>query len=354
MTRLARLRARGQLARAVGPRGAWRLRGQNARLAELRSWRRVVYRRIWAEAAAEVGAELEELGDGFLELRARGRRTRVREELVALDDPVAIELSFDKSLVHRLLAREGLRVPEHVEIDAQSPDGAAAFLVRGRSVVKPASGTGVGAGVTAGVEHPDELRRAIAAASLYGDRILLERHVEGDVYRLLLLDGELLDTIRKRPPLLVGDGRSTVLELIEAENRRRLHARGEAGLWLLRVDPDALLTLGRAGLGPGSVVPQDETIQIKSVTNQNRVEDNTTVREPPAPALVAEAAAAAACVGLRLAGVDLVTPSLEGSLAEIGGVVLEVNCTPGLHHHYLVAEPDRATRVAVPILRRLL
>ena len=64
--------------------------------------------------------------------------------------------------------------------------------------------------------------------------------------------------------------------------------------------------------------------------------------------------AAAACVGLRLAGVDLVTPSLEGSLAETGGVVLEVNCTPGLHHHYLVAEPDRATRVAVPILRRLL
>ena len=354
MTRLARFRARAQLAHAVGARGAWRLRDQNARLAELQSWRRGIYRRIWAEGAAEVGAELDELGDGFLELSAGGRRTRVREELVALDDPVAIELSFDKSLVHRLLGREGLPVPEHVEIDATSPDGASAFVGRGRCVVKPASGTGVGAGVTACVERPDELRRAIAAASLYGDRVLLERHVEGDVYRLLVLDGELLDTIRKRPPHLVGDGRSTVLELIETENRRRLDARGEAGLWLLRIDPDALLTLRRAGLDPRSVVPEGATIQIKSVTNQNRLEDNTTVREPPAPELVAEAAAAAAAVGLRLAGVDLVTRSLERSLAETGGVVLEVNCTPGLHHHYLVAEPERATRVAGPILRRLL
>jgi cyanophycin synthetase len=59
-------------------------------------------------------------------------------------------------------------------------------------------------------------------------------------------------------------------------------------------------------------------------------------------------------VGLRLAGVDLVAPSLDGSLAETGGVVLEVNCTPGLHHHYLVADPEGATRVAVPILERLL
>jgi D-alanine-D-alanine ligase-like ATP-grasp enzyme len=354
MNRLSRLRERARLARAVGPRGAWSLRGQNARLAELRSWKGAVYRRIWTEAAAEVGAEVDELGDGFLELSTGGSHTRVRDELVALDDPVSIELSFDKPLVHRLLAAEGLPVPEHVEIDASSPAEAEAFLAGGRCVVKPASGTGVGAGVTGGLERPTEVARALAAASRYGDRILLERQVEGDVYRLLLLDGELVDTIRRRPPELAGDGRSTVLELVEAENRRRLDARGEAGLWLLRIDLDALLALERAGLAPGSVVPSGRTIGVKSVTNQNRVEDNETVREAPAPELVAEAAAAARAVGLRLAGVDIVAPSLAGSLRETGGVVLEVNCTPGLHHHYLVAEPERATRVAVPILRKLL
>ena len=90
MTRLVRLRARGQLARAVGPRGAWRLRGQNARLAELRSWRRVVYRRIWAEAAAEVGAELEELGDGFLELRNQGFLRLLRGRTLVTPQDLAV------------------------------------------------------------------------------------------------------------------------------------------------------------------------------------------------------------------------------------------------------------------------
>jgi len=70
--------------------------------------------------------------------------------------------------------------------------------------------------------------------------------------------------------------------------------------------------------------------------------------------LAAEAAAAARVVGLRLAGVDVIAPTLDRSLAESGGVVLEVNCTPGLHHHYLVADREGATRVAVPILRALL
>jgi hypothetical protein len=31
-----------------------------------------------------------------------------------------------------------------------------------------------------------------------------------------------------------------------------------------------------------------------------------------------------------------------------------VNGTPGLHHHYLVADAERATRVAIPVLERLL
>jgi cyanophycin synthetase len=102
-------------------------------------------------------------------------------------------------------------------------------------------------------------------------------------------------------------------------------------------------------------VPRAGTaIQVKSVTSQNCVEDNETVRGQVSPALVAEAAAAARCVGLRLAGVDVIANDLSRPLAESGGAIVEVNCTPGLHHHYLVADRAHATPVAVPILRALL
>ena len=91
---------------------------------------------------------------------------------------------------------------------------------------------------------------------------------------------------------------------------------------------------------------------MKRVVSQNGVADNETAEI--GRALVADARRAAGVVGLRLAGVDVITSDADRSLAEAGGVVLEVNGTPGLHYHYEVAEAANATRVAIPVLRKLL
>jgi hypothetical protein len=47
-------------------------------------------------------------------------------------------------------------------------------------------------------------------------------------------------------------------------------------------------------------------------------------------------------------------PRLDGDLETTRGAVIEVNVPPGLQYHYLIAEPAKAVRVAVPILQRLL
>jgi cyanophycin synthetase len=174
------------------------------------------------------------------------------------------------------------------------------------------------------------------------------------MYRLLFMDGQLLDTVRRRPPRVTGDGRSTIRELIAAENARRLDPAHPVSMPILRVDLDCLFTLEAAGLGLESVLPEGQTLAVKTVTSQNRIQDNETVTEPIAAELVAEAREAAAQVGVRLGGIDLITRDLSRSLKESGGVIIEVNGTPGLHYHYQVADEAIATPVAVPILRRLL
>jgi cyanophycin synthetase len=171
---------------------------------------------------------------------------------------------------------------------------------------------------------------------------------------VLVLDGEILDLVRRDPPRVVGDGQSTIATLVAEESRRRLAAAGDAGLSPLHVDLDALITLERAGLTPRSVPGRGEAVVVKVVTQQNRNEENETVREPVSPALREEVARTAEVVGLRVAGVDLIARGLDRPLAESGGVVLEVNGEPGLHHHYHVADPQRATPVAVPLLERAL
>jgi cyanophycin synthetase len=175
------------------------------------------------------------------------------------------------------------------------------------------------------------------------------------VYRFLYLDGALLDAVRKLPPSVVGDGQSSIEELVRQENRRRLDARGSAGFSMLKLDLDALFTLAAAGLTAASIPAASARVTVKAVTNQNRIEDNESVpRGEVADELVAEGAAAAAAVGLRLAGVDLVTTDIRASLRSSGGRVIEVNGMPGLNHHYNVKDPTNAVAVAVPILGTLL
>lgn len=313
------------------------------------------HRHVWRLAADAVGAEIEDLGSGFLELRRRGRRTTVWRSRVMLGDPVTLRMSLDKALQHQRFEAAGLPVAPHLEFSAANLEPAFEFVRRASRpcVIKPAAGTDGGQGVTCGILTADDVARACLPARRWDNRLLVEHQVAGDEYRLLLLDGELLDVVCRRPPVLVADGRSSVSALIRDENRRRSAGRGRAGLRLLDIDLDCLLTLRAAGLSLRSVPPAGAKVAVKSTANTNGAADNVTVREV-SPDLVAEAMLAAATMGVRLAGVEIITKSANQSLREAGGAIVEVNGTPGLQYHYLVADPEHATPVAVPLLERLL
>jgi cyanophycin synthetase len=272
-----------------------------------------------------------------------------------LDDVVTLRYALQKALVQERLSSHGLPVPEYLEFEASNLDAAADFLERGPTpcVIKPVGDSG-GSGVTSGVRTLAQLMRARLRAWRIDDRLLIERQIGGDNYRFLFLDGVLLDVVRRRPPRVTGDGRATIGELIEAENTRRLQRAGEVLFWPLRVDLDSIFTLEAAGLTLDSVLPAGMTVPVKTVVNQNTIDDNETVREGIADSLVEQARSAAELIGVRLAGVDIVTTDLSRPLEETGGTILEVNGTPGLNYHYEVADTANATRVAVPILQALL
>jgi cyanophycin synthetase len=345
------------LVRSTGARYALgRLRSERAWRVLGSEWRDAIYREIWSDAATSVGAEMLALSSGFLETRRDGVSTRVWQQFVGLDDAVTLRLALDKPLVHRLLSAERVPVPAHAQMAFSDGLAALDFLARasGPVVVKPASGTGGGGGTTAGVSGAGQLARARMRAARFSPEVLIESQAPGAVYRVLFLDGELIDVLRHHPPRLTGDGRSRIVELIARENERRMAGRGRAGLTPLRVNLDTVLALERAGRRLSSVPPRGTTVVLQTVTNDNRVEDTETVRERLSTDVIDTARTAADAVGLRLAGVDVITADPTRPLAETGGVVTEVNGHPGLHHHYLVADPAHATDVAVPVLERLL
>jgi cyanophycin synthetase len=346
------LGARLDLVLSAGVRDGWR---RLRREPLLRSYRTDVYNSLWGEAAVALGASVEPRSGGLLEIRLGGRTTWIFRQEVALDSAVTLRASRDKALIHEVMAGAGIPAPDHVVCDVRRLGPAIRFLhEHGGVVVKPARGTGGGIGVTASVRTELQLRRAVLLAARKGDRVLVEARVRGHVHRLLFLDGELLDIVRCEPPHIVGDGRSSIHALIERENDTRLHARGRLGASFLTTTLDCVFTLAGSGIDLGTVPAAGARVQVKTTTNHAGPGDCHTVRATLAPELLRQVTAAVSATNLRLAGVDLITTDPAQPLRQTGGAVIEVNGDPGLHHHYQVADPGQATRVCVPVLRRVL
>jgi cyanophycin synthetase len=312
------------------------------------------YAEVWRAAAEATGASVTRLGDSVLELSRGDVALRVRDNLTSLDDPVTLAVAGNKPLVHRLVAARSVRVPPHLVCRPHEVAEAWRFVVSagGPCVVKPAHASAAGAGVTTGVTTRQRLAAAMSRAGADSREVLVEPQIDGGIFRLLFLDGELLDAVERRPPTVRGDGRSSVRRLIAAENRDRV-ARGiGAAQTLVAIDDDLRHTLGLSGLHLRSVPAAGDIVQIKTVINDNRAEDNVYAGDRLCEAVTADAAAAAAAVGARLAGVDVITPDPARPLSESGGVVIEVNTTPGYHYHYHRSGPR--AEVATMILKRVL
>jgi D-alanine-D-alanine ligase-like ATP-grasp enzyme len=294
------------------------------------------YARIWKEAAAALGAEIRELSRGVWELRRGAQQARVASHVTPLDSLLTGRLSRLKGLVYRLVSQAGLPVPQHCLFHCQDLAPARDFLEKtGREcVVKPAQGSSGGQGVTTQVRSANQLAWAAWFASRYDEELLIEEQHPGDNYRLLYLDGRLLDAVRRRPPTVVGDGRATVRQLLEQANARRLTQGAQLAHVPLRLDLDLRRTLARQGLSLRSIPAAGQRIVLKTATNENSWEDNEAVLHLVSPLLAAEGAQAAALVGARLAGVDVLTTDPGRSLKEAGGVLLEVNVPPGFYWHY--------------------
>ena len=339
------------LSDAVVARYWFRRRHSDSRRAD--AYRSSFFAQVWRDAAAQLGATVEHLDQDLLEIRLGQACTWVRQNRTAIDDPVTLSVAGNKPLVDRLLAKRGLRTPRHFEFALSDIDQAVAFMRRfgGEWVVKPANSL-MGRGVTTGVITSFNLVRAAVTAAAYDSHLVVEQQVQGDLYRLLYLNGKLLDAVLRKSPTVVADGKSSVRKLVRLENRARLEAGLAFGQVLVSIDLDMRHTLAKQGLTLSSVPKKGTVVTLKTVINENSVADNISATSLLCKSIIEDGAAAAAAVGARLAGVDVITPDPGVPLAQSGGVILEVNTTPGYYYHY--HQRDGGVDVAIPILSCLL
>lgn len=320
-------------------------------------------------AADELGVPVEVLDykESLLAFGAPGktkRRVLVHKEILPLNDRAADWTFEHKWLAHLVLSRAGIPVPRSLLAKTWGEVRAAARklgLPKRRVVLKPDRGS-QGNGVSADIRTEDELRSAFLHAQKFvrsrarSERYVVQTHHSGWDHRCFVLNGKMLAATRRYHPKVVGDGSSSIQELMDDHNRRA-NALGEGTCWgPLSHDGESKRMLARAGLTVRSVPEAGCAVQVRSNANGSMgawAADVTDDVSPYVRRLVERTAVAA---GLAIAGVDVLSENVAGTTERTARpVIVEVNSPPTVlpHQYPLEGQPRQVAYEVVRALGRM-
>ena len=322
---------------------------------KFKALRQRYYDLFWAKVAAETGATVQKWDAGFTRLTRNGTILVVRGPEVRLDDKLTLDLMGNKAMTYELLAEQGLDVPRHVRFSISDMSKALGLLAdAGRPlVVKPNFGTGGGRGVITGVSTVSDLRLAAFRAARFDPDLIAEEQIEGQSWRLLFIDGRFLDAVRRDPPRIVGDGSKSIAKLVQIENTARLKVRPFTALSPIRIDRECTAYLKAQGLTPQSIPEAGQLVILKRAVNENASAQNHALRAHVHPATINTCARLTQNLGVRLAGIDIIARDISLPLTRTNGYIGEVNTTPGLHHHDLVAVKPGGRSIAADLVEHM-
>src|SRR5690554_5012247 len=145
---------------------------------------------------------------------------RIQATITSKTTHIAVEISCDKEDTHNLLRDLGLPLPTQSLVYSEEGAIKAARRMGYPVVVKPLNANH-GRGITIGINGDSEVAAAFLFAREQGTSrgVLVESLVLGLDHRMLVVNGELVAVAKRVPGHVVGDGKSSIAELVQEVNQ---------------------------------------------------------------------------------------------------------------------------------------
>ncbi|MBN2823916.1 MAG: ATP-grasp domain-containing protein [Campylobacterales bacterium] len=274
-----------------------------------------------------------------------GKNSRVFRNSSPIEDSYhGVFTSMDKAASKELLKNIGLPVAKDAIIHSKEQLPQAVEKVGYPCVVKPIRGAS-GVGITANIKNFQELQTAFdfAKQSAFGNNpILIEKFIEGDDHRLMVLDGEFVGAIKRTPTYIVGDGNSTIKQLIETINSERKNTLNNPKK-LKQIPFDDTLTkhLKTYNLSMDDILEKNLKLPLNSVANYSAggvIEDVTDKVHPQIKKVSQSIANVTQIFNL---GIDYITTDIAKSYQQTRGAITEYNHLPSLSLFKITKEPQK-------------
>jgi cyanophycin synthetase len=258
---------------------------------------------------------------------------RIQATVTSMTSSIGVEIACDKEDTKFLLEQYEVPVPRGEVIKTEGGLEDAMQKLGFPLVIKPINGNH-GRGITTNIQDKETALLAFSQAKKVSNSVIVERFITGFDYRILVVNYKLVAAAKRTPAHVVGDGISTIQQLIDEVNKDPRRGYGHEKI-LTQIDVDAITQkiLDEKGLTLESVLEKDQTLYVKDTANLSTGGTAEDVTDIVHPYNVFMAERIAKIVGLDICGIDIMTTDITQPLPDTRGAVLEVNAAPGFRMH---------------------
>ena len=258
---------------------------------------------------------------------------RIQATVTSETSNIGVEIACDKEETKDLLEQAEVPIPKGDIIRTERGLKEAVDYVGFPLVIKPVNGNH-GRGITTNINSLDEALIGFKEAKEISRLVIVEKYITGEDHRLLVINNKLVAAAKRTPAHVIGDGKSTIQELVDEVNKDERRGYGhEKVLTEIDINSLTLEILKEMNMTIESVPKKGEMVKLKSTANLSTGGTAEDITELIHPYNVFMAERISKIIGLDICGIDIMAEDLTKPLNKSGGAVLEVNAGPGFRMH---------------------
>ena len=258
---------------------------------------------------------------------------RIQATVTSETSNIGVEIACDKEDTKYLLEQAEVQVPRGEIIRRERSLEESCKYVGFPLVIKPINGNH-GRGITVNIMNLEDALIAFRAAKEVSNSVIIEKFITGEDYRLLVINHKLVAAAKRTPAHVIGDGPSTIQELIDKVNEDPRRGFGhEEVLTMITINDLTKTIIADAGYTLETIIKKDEMLILKDTANLSTGGTAEDVTDIVHPANVFMAERISKIIDLDICGIDLMTTDISQPLSDTGGAVIEVNAGPGFRMH---------------------
>ena len=300
------------------------------------------------QAALEYGLDcaIESTRFNLFSINLGGEKVFIKGTRLPINSQSSCSIANNKFLSKKIFKQNNICVPKSWLV--KTVKQAREVIVKHNvfpCVIKPIYGAH-GDEIYANIETLRELDSVLAkfAQSDHND-ILIEEHISGIDYRILVVGNEVSAAVERIPAHVVGDGKNSIKALIKKFNAHPLVGkRYEKPLCRIRINYELSRSLKKSGLKLTNIIPLNTVVFLKqnaNISSGGTSKDVTATINHQSKILAIKASQV---LGMEFSGVDIIFNPKTGT-----SYVLEVNDCPGIdiHHYPTIGKPQNVAKSIV-------